>query len=118
MSEMEQLGAHLREAREYLGLTLEFVAVSLGMTEDTGAAIEAGQLPVSTENLGRLARLYRCSIPFLCGREVTRVPESLAAAPGWNTLSDMDRAEVLRFASFLQHTRAAPHPTQLQGERS
>ena len=118
MSEMAQLGANLREAREYLGLTAEFVAVSLEMTEATITAIEAGKQPASTEELERLARFYRCSIPFLHGREVTRVPESLVAAPRWSTLSDMDRTEVLRFAHFLQHSRAAPHPTQLQGERS
>jgi transcriptional regulator with XRE-family HTH domain len=118
VSEMAQLGANLREAREYLGLSLGFVAVSLGMTEVTIAAIEAGELPVSSAELGQLASLYRCTIPCLFGEEATRVPESLVAAPGWGTHSDMDRAEVLRFAYFLQHARAAPHPTQLQGERS
>ena len=116
MSEMEQLGANLREAREYLGLTLEFVAVSLGMAEATIAAIEAGELSVGAEELEQLARLYRCSISFLRGREAMRVPESLAAAPKWCILSDMDRAAVLRFAHFLQHAGTASHPIPLQGE--
>lgn len=112
MSEMAQLGTNLREAREYLGLTPGFVAQSLGVSEGWLTVIEAGERSVGTEELGRLARFYRCSIPFLRGREAMRVPESVAAAPGWSTLSDLDRAEVLRFAHFLQNARTSPHSTQ------
>ena len=108
MSKMEQLGANLREAREYLGLTLEFVAVSLGMAEATIAAIEAGELSVGTEELERLASLYICSTPFLNGSEVLSVPSALTNVSGWATLTDTDRVEVLRFAYFLQHAGIAP----------
>jgi len=118
MSEMLQLGTNLREARAYLGLTLEFVANRLGVTEASVVAMEAGERTVSAEELEQLASLYRCSCSFLCGSEWMRVPEALTAAPGWDTFPDQDRAEVLRFAYFLQHTRTAPHPPLLQGEKT
>ena len=117
MNEKAQLCANLRDARTYLGLSLESVSRYVGITEDEIIAAEAGVRSVSAEELEQLARLYRCSVSFLRGTEVLSVPVALSNAPGWPTLTDIDRAEVLRFAYFLQHARTAQRPSLPQGER-
>lgn len=118
MDERVQLGENLRDARIYLGLTLAHVSRQVRITEDELAAAEAGERPVGAEELEQLAVLYRCSAAFLRGTEVLSVPAALLHAPAWATLADRDRAEVLRFAYFLQHSRTAPHLSPPQGERA
>lgn len=117
MNEKAQLCANLRDARTYLGFSLESVSRQVRIAEDEIIAAEAGVRSVSAEELEQLARLYRCSISFLLGTEVLTIPAALSNAPGWATLTDTDRAEVLRFAYFLQHARTAPHPSMPQGEK-
>jgi transcriptional regulator with XRE-family HTH domain len=108
MSEMALLGANLREAREYLGLTPRNVAERLEISEEEITAMEAGERVVGDAELESLASLYRCSAALLRGNEALQVPTALVAAPGWDNLSDTDRAEVIRFAYFLQHTGRPP----------
>jgi transcriptional regulator with XRE-family HTH domain len=118
MNEEAQLGANLREARTYLGLSLESVSRHIGVTEGEIISVEAGERSVSTEELERLARFYRCSVPFLRGTEELTVPAALSNVPRWATLTSTDRDEILRFAYFLQHSgTASPHSSVPQGER-
>ena len=119
MSEMLQLGTNLREARDiprtHPGVRSEPPWGNRGHRSSPWKRVSERSVlrnwsgwPASTD----------APVPFLCGSELMQVPETLAAAPGWDTLPDQDRAEVLRFAYFLQHTRTAPHPSLLQGERA
>lgn len=104
MSKKAPLSANLREAREYLGLTPRNVAECLAISEEEVTAIEAGERAVCDDELESLARLYQCSTSFLQGNEAMQVPTALGATPGWDTLTDADRAAVVRFAYFLQHS--------------
>src|SRR5258708_1397027 len=63
--EQDRLSRRLREAREYLGLSQEFVSEQLGIPRASISAIETGKRKVSGVELKQLARLYRRSVASL-----------------------------------------------------
>jgi transcriptional regulator with XRE-family HTH domain len=111
--EQEQLGKRLRESREYIGLSQEFVAERLGIPRASVSAMETGKRKVSGLELKQLARLYRCSIAFLLGEEKQEdVLDSETVRALFRTtkdLSEQARQQVLQFAQFLR--QAGPLPT-------
>ena len=118
--EQERLGARLREAREYLGLSQELVADKLGIPRASISAIETGKRKVSSLELRELARLYKRSISeFLPeGREPKTQQEDETVRALFRTtrsLSEEDRQQVLRFAQFLRAAGRAPTPSNRSG---
>ena len=101
----EQLGARLRDARDYLGLSQEEVARSLGIPRSALSNIETGQRRVDALELKRLAELYKRPVGYFTGEAPVQsgLPEDIAhlarAAAG---LSDRDRQELSRFADYLR----------------
>jgi transcriptional regulator with XRE-family HTH domain len=105
--EQERLATRLREAREYLGLSQEFVALQLGVPRASISALEAGKRKVSSLELRDLARLYKRPVTyFLAEKEETfgdSIDESVHALfRATKNLSEEDRQQVLRFAEFLR----------------
>ena len=99
-TEQQELGARLREAREYVGLLQEDVARALGIPRASVSALESGKRRVSSLELRRLARLYRRPVGWLLGEDLDIDP----SAPLFRAtadLSDNDKEQVLRFAEFL-----------------
>lgn len=99
------IGARLKEARLFLGLTQEQVAGALDLSRSSVSAIEHGQRGVSGLELRRFARLYRRPVAWLLGEDIEPDPEILAAT---QRLSQTDRSAVLRFAEFLASAGPAP----------
>ncbi|MDE0268160.1 MAG: helix-turn-helix transcriptional regulator [Acidimicrobiaceae bacterium] len=98
--EQQELGARLREAREYIGLLQEDVAQALGIPRASVSTLESGKRRVSSLELRRFARLYRRPVGWLLGEELeTEFSTSLSRATA--PLSDNDKEQVLRFAEFL-----------------
>ncbi len=101
----EQLGARLRDARDYLGLSQEEVARCLGIPRSALSNIETGQRRVDALELKRLAELYKRPVGYFTGEAPVEsgLPEDIAhlarAAAG---LSDRDRQELSRFADYLR----------------
>jgi transcriptional regulator with XRE-family HTH domain len=101
----EQLGVRLREARDYLGLSQEEVARSLGIPRSALSNIETGQRRVDALELKRLAELYKRPVGYFTGEAPVEsgLPQDIAhlarAAAG---LSDRDRQELSRFADYLR----------------
>ena len=98
--EQQELGARLREAREYVGLLQEDVARALRIPRASVSALESGKRRVSSLELRRLARLYRRPVGWLLGEDLDIDP----SAPLFRAtadLSDNDKEQVLRFAEFL-----------------
>ncbi len=114
--EQERLGAHLREAREYLGLSQEFVAEKLSIPRASVSAIETGKRKLSSLELKGLARLYKRPLSyFLTDEYASSEPEDNTAVALFRTaktLSDEDRQQVLRFAQFLKRAGRAPSPSK------
>lgn len=103
-----KLARKLREAREYVNLSQQFVAAQTGIPRSAISDIERGTRRVESLELKRLAELYRMPIEFFLGTD----PEAAAAVED-PTLAALTRAtegleesskdEVLRFALFLQN---------------
>jgi len=103
--EHERLRKRLREVREYLNLSQQFVADQSGMSRTAIADIERGARNVNSLELQRLANLYRYPVSYFLDENVdpdasTETLDALRRAAA--DLNDNDRAEVLRFAQFLR----------------
>jgi transcriptional regulator with XRE-family HTH domain len=107
--EQERLGIRLRESREYLGLSQEFVAEHLGIPRASISAMENGKRKVSSLELKQLARIYKQPLSyFLGGDEFPTDATFNALYRTAKDLSEQDREQVLRFAQFLRQTGRAP----------
>lgn len=115
LSEHEKLGARLRAARDYVGLSQDLVAQHLGVSRPAISAMERGTRKVSSVELKKLARLYGKPVAFFLGEETDPVLEadevSAALFRATRQLSDSDRQQVLQFAEFLRHSGPAPRGT-------
>ena len=93
-----------REAREYLGLTLEDVSSFL----DSGIYRLAGfendrRDELTSAEKEKLARLYRRPMAWLRGEPTAPVEIAPDLDRLMERLSEGDRIEVARFAEWLQH---------------
>lgn len=98
------IGERLRQAREYLELNQEEAADAISISRSALSLIENGRRKVDAVELARLAQVYGQSIEALTGVAKTfPLPENVQAlARAATELSSDDRAELLRFAEFLQ----------------
>ncbi len=112
--EQERLGRLLAEAREYLGLSQEFVAERLNIPRASISAMETGKRKVSSLELKQLARLYKRPIQFFLGEEdgaeaaMPTDATTTALYRATRALSEQDKQQVLRFAQFLRSAGRAP----------
>ncbi len=104
-ADRERLGAGLRSAREYLGLSQEEVAKYLGIPRTALSLIESGQRRIDALELKKLAQFYKRPVASFTGESAgaESLPEDVAhlarAAAG---LSESDRKELSRFAEYLR----------------
>jgi transcriptional regulator with XRE-family HTH domain len=104
-SERKKMGARLREAREYVGLSQDEVAKTLSIPRTALSNIETGQRRIDVLELKKLARLYKRPVEYFTGEE--KIDQSLPAgvarlAQTAVGLSQRDRQEVTRFAEYLR----------------
>ena len=108
-----EIGERLRQAREYLELKQEEAALAVGLSRSALSLAENGRRKVDAVELSRFAQVYGQSIEALTGvAEAKPLPENVQAlARAATELSTEDRAELLRFAEFLQlrGPRSAPN---------
>jgi transcriptional regulator with XRE-family HTH domain len=109
----ESLGSRLREAREYLGLSQEFVAERLGVPRASISAIETGRRKVSSLELRDLALLYKRPLSYFLGDSAEQTDEgrdetASALFRATRNLSEEDKQQVLKFAQFLRSAGRAP----------
>lgn len=99
----EQLAARLREAREYLGLSQQYVAGETGIPRTAISDIERGVRRVDSLELKRLSRLYRYPVGHFLGVAAEEESDALAALrAAAQSLDEGDLQEVVRFASYLR----------------
>lgn len=105
--ERKEIGELLRESRDYLALSQDEVAHAMDLPRSAISQIETGQRRVDAVELKKFARLYRRPVAFFTGEFEPQEPEEVRhVARAAAKLSSRDRAELLRFAEFLQ-SRAA-----------
>ena len=104
-SDRAELGARLKEAREYAGFSQEEVSTFLKIARSALSLIESGQRKVDALELKKLADLYNRSVDFFTGDdvEVGSTDEKVKhLARKVADLSDDDQAELERFADYLR----------------
>lgn len=110
--EWRALGERLRDSREYLGMSQQEVADSLGVRRPAVTQMEAGKRKVSTLELRELARLYRRPYEWLVGEAAhPDIPDDEVTRSLYRTtrdLSERDREQLLRFAQFLREAGGPP----------
>ncbi len=106
------MGARLREAREFLGLSQVVVAEALGVPRASVSAMESGRRKVSSLELRDLARLYKRPIDFFYnderGDETVEDEATQALYRATRNLTSDDKEQVVRFAEFLKGAGQAP----------
>ena len=106
------MGARLREAREFLGLSQEVVAEALGVPRASVSAMESGRRKVSSLELRDLARLYRRPLEYFYnddpGSSSAEDEAAQALFRATRNLTPDDKQQVLRFAEFLKGSGQAP----------
>lgn len=98
----ERLAHRLREVREYLGVSQEFVAQQTGIPRPAISAIEHGKRRVEALELEALAKLYNYPVTYFLDGALEEPASVRAIAREASSLTDRDREEVLRFAQFLK----------------
>jgi transcriptional regulator with XRE-family HTH domain len=109
--QQERLVERLREAREYLGLSQDFVAKQTGIPRAAISAIENGKRRVEALELSALAALYKYPVTYFLEGSLDEPASIRAIARETAGLTDRDREQVLHFAQFLKAYG------QLQGSR-
>lgn len=97
-----RLAERLREAREYLGLSQQFVAEQTGIPRVAISAIENGKRKVEALELEALSAFYKYPITYLLDGAMEAPAAVVALAREATGLTERDREEVLRFAKFLK----------------
>ncbi|HET7121148.1 MAG TPA: helix-turn-helix transcriptional regulator [Solirubrobacterales bacterium] len=105
-----RLAHKLREAREYVNLSQQFVAAQTGIPRSAISDMERGTRRVESLELKRLAELYRMPIEFFLGTDpdpeaagAVEDPTLAALTRAAEGLEESSKDEVLRFALFLQN---------------
>jgi transcriptional regulator with XRE-family HTH domain len=102
-AQAQLLATRLREVREYLGLSQQYVADKTGIARSAVSDIERGLRKVDSLELRKLARLYMYPVGYFLGEEEAD-EEVRALARAVTDLTEGDRAEVVRFAQFLRYS--------------
>lgn len=104
-AEARRLAERLREAREYLNLSQQYVADQTGISRSAISDIERGERRVESLELKRLAQVYGVTASYFLESE-SQKQEKVAGAIGrlLGGLGDREREEILRFANYLRHS--------------
>jgi transcriptional regulator with XRE-family HTH domain len=109
--EAQALARRLREAREFLNLSQQFVADQTGLARSAISDIERGTRRVDSLELKRLASLYRLPPAHFLGEDEEPAgsdPTGLALARATKEMDEPDKQQLLRFAQFLRNFDGDP----------
>ncbi|PWR11827.1 XRE family transcriptional regulator [Micromonospora sicca] len=99
------LGERLKDVREYLNFTQQWVSEQTGIPRTAIGEIERGSRRVDSFELKKLARLYRYPISYFLDEDLDAVPAEHAViglARRLTNLKQEDRDQVMKFAAFLE----------------
>lgn len=101
------LGARLREVREYLDLSQQVVASRTGIARSAVSDIERGHRKVDSLELRKLARIYGYPVSYFLGEESPTSDTISALARAVDDLTPEDRDEIIKFAQYLKYNARA-----------
>ncbi|MGO4613006.1 helix-turn-helix domain-containing protein [Nocardia sp. 2YAB30] len=98
-----ELAQRLRETREYLGLSQQYVSSATGIPRPAISEIERGNRKVDSLELAKLARLFQYPTDyFLSSGAPTEHPNAVLGRL-MDDLTTKDREQVRKFAEFLNY---------------
>jgi transcriptional regulator with XRE-family HTH domain len=105
--EAKELASRLREAREYLNLSQQFVADQTGLPRSAISDFERGERRVDSLELKRLAAIYRMPVSYFLGSDDLEMagsdPTASALARATEEMDEPEKQQLLRFAQFLRN---------------
>jgi len=101
----EQLAQRLREVREYLNYSQQYVSEQTGLPRSAISDLERGTRRVSTLELKRLAAIYGYRAAYFLGEEAPGARDGPATvlAREASELTPEDQQEVQRFITLLRN---------------
>lgn len=102
-AELYKLAERLKETREYLGVSQQFVSEFLGISRAAISAIESGKRKVNALELERFSKLYKFPVSYFYGEEQSDDETVSLLARTAKGLTEDDKRQVLKFAQFLQN---------------
>lgn len=105
----KQLGQRLKEVREYLKLSQQYVSDRTGIPRSAVSDIERGERKVDSLELKKLAGLYRRPIGYFLDESADADASYYGIAAltrALTHLTEEDRRAVQQFAEFLRHDKA------------
>lgn len=104
-SETGAVGRKLGEVRKYLGFNQSEVARHLGITRYAFSEIEGGRRRPDALELAHLAKLFEVDVAYFTEQApdgATRVPDIMHLVRSVANVSERDREELRRFATYLE----------------
>lgn len=97
------IGARLKEAREYLGISQEEAANTAKVPRSAISLIESGQRRLDSVELMALAKLYMRPMAYFTDDDysIELDPDAAVFARNYSELSPEDKKELSQFAEFL-----------------
>jgi len=105
--EAQALARRLRDAREFLNLSQQFVADQTGLPRSAISDIERGARRVDSLELKRFAALYRLPPSHFLGDDDPEMagsdPTTVALARATKEMAEPEKQQLVRFAQFLRN---------------
>jgi transcriptional regulator with XRE-family HTH domain len=104
------LSERLRNTREYLNFSQQWVSERTGIPRFAISEIERGTRRVDSLELKKLARLYRYPVSYFLDEDLDAIPAEHAVAGLPRRLTNLkmeDLNQVMRFARFLEMSHQA-----------
>jgi transcriptional regulator with XRE-family HTH domain len=103
----QALSARLRDAREFLNLSQQFVADQTGLPRSAISDIERSARRVDSLELKRFAALYRMPPSHFIGEDDPELagsdPTAAALARATKEMDEPEKQQLLKFALFLRN---------------
>lgn len=121
LGESNVLSERLKNTREYLNFSQQWVSERTGIPRSAISDIERGARRVDSLELKKLARLYRYPIGYFLDEDLDAIPaeHAVAALPRklTNNLRPEDLTQVMKFAQFLEMSHRAEAETAEDDDR-
>jgi len=115
------LSERLKDAREYLNYSQQWVSERTGIPRTAISEIEGGRRKVDSLELKKLARLYRYPVGYFLDEDLDAIPAEHALAGLPRQLTDLkidDLNQVMKFAEFLQMSHQADAESGVDDDRA
>lgn len=98
---MKNVNERIKEYRNQLSLSQEYVSNFLGMNRATYTQIENGNRKVTAENLSKLSTLFGVSTDNLLNKNEVSQPATMFAH-SFDNLDEDDQAEIMNLIRFKE----------------